>query len=101
MTTEAGRRRPRRHSGGIAQLPWRTVRNPYRPIEILSDDEVETLHRASLRILQEIGVEVLGDRAIDLLASAGATVNRWTRRVTMDPDLVEELVAKAPSTFRL
>jgi trimethylamine--corrinoid protein Co-methyltransferase len=101
MTTEAGRRRPRRTSGGIAQLPWRTVHNPYRPVEILSADEVETLHRASLRVLAEIGVEVLGDRAIDLLASAGATVNRWTRRVTMDPAQVEELVAKAPSTFRL
>src|SRR5262245_58892571 len=101
MTTEAGRRRPRRTSGGIAQLPWRTVRNPYTPIEILSADEVETLHRASLRILAEIGVEVLGDRAIDLLESAGATVNRWTRRVTLDPAHVEELVATAPSTFRL
>jgi trimethylamine--corrinoid protein Co-methyltransferase len=101
MTTEAGRRRPRRTSGGIAQLPWRTVRNPYAPVEILSADEVETLHHASLRILSEIGVEVLGDRAIDLLAGARATVDRSTRRVTLDPSQVEELVAKAPSTFRL
>jgi trimethylamine---corrinoid protein Co-methyltransferase len=101
MATETGRRRARRTSGGVPQLPWRTVRNPYRPVEILSADEVEALHRASLRILSEIGVEVLGDRALDLLAEAGATVNRWTRRVTFDPALVEELVAKAPSTFRL
>jgi trimethylamine---corrinoid protein Co-methyltransferase len=101
MTTEAGRRRPRRTSGGIAQLPWRTVRNPYRPVEILSADEVETLHRASLRILAEIGIEVLGDRALDLLAGAGASVDRETRRVRFDPTHVEELVAKAPSTFRL
>jgi trimethylamine--corrinoid protein Co-methyltransferase len=101
MTTEAGRRRPRRTSGGIPQLPWRTVRNPYRPVEILSEDEVETLHRASLRILSEIGVEVLGDRALDLLGAAGAIVNRGTRRVTMDPAHVEELVGRAPSTFRL
>jgi len=101
MTTEAGRRRPRRTSGGIPQLPWRTVRNPYRPVEILSADEVESLHRASLRILAEIGVEVLGDRAIELLAGAGASVDRETRRVRLDPDLVEELVARAPSKFRL
>jgi trimethylamine--corrinoid protein Co-methyltransferase len=101
MTTGAGRRRPRRASGGIAQLPWRTVRNPYRPVEILPADEIETLHRASLRILAEIGVEVLGDRAIDLLAGAGATVDRATRRVTLDPAQVEELVAMAPCSFRL
>jgi trimethylamine---corrinoid protein Co-methyltransferase len=101
MTTEAGHRRPRRQSGGIAQLPWRTVRNPYRPVEILSADEVETLHRASLRILAEIGVEVLGERALDLLAGAGATVDHETRRVRLDPPHVEELVAHAPSSFRL
>jgi trimethylamine--corrinoid protein Co-methyltransferase len=101
MTTEPGRRRTRRTTGGIAQLPWRTVRNPYRPIEILSADEVEVLHRASLRILAEIGVEVLGDRALDLLRRGGASVDRARRNVRLDPGRVEELVALAPSSFAL
>ena len=101
MTTETGRRRPRRVSGGVPQLRWRTVRNPYRPVEILSEDEVETLHRASLRILAEIGVEVLGDRALDLLERAGGRVDRATRNVRLDPAQVEELVALAPPTFEL
>jgi trimethylamine--corrinoid protein Co-methyltransferase len=82
-------------------LPWRTVVNPYAPVEILSADEVETLHRASLRILAEIGVEVLGDRAIDLLVAAGASVDRATRNARLEPGQVEELVAKAPSSFKL
>jgi trimethylamine--corrinoid protein Co-methyltransferase len=101
MTTETGRRRTRRQAGGIAQLPWRSVVNPYRPVEILSADEVETLHRASLRILADIGVEVLGDRAIDHLTAAGATVDRATRNVRLDPRQVEELVGLAPSRFTL
>jgi trimethylamine--corrinoid protein Co-methyltransferase len=101
MTTEPGRRRTRRTTGGIAQLPWRTVHNPYRPIEILSADEVEVLHRASLRILAEIGVEVLGDRALDLLERGGASVDRARRNVRLDPGQVEELVALAPSSFAL
>jgi trimethylamine--corrinoid protein Co-methyltransferase len=101
MTTEPGRRRTRRTTGGIAQLPWRTVHNPYRPIEILSADEVEVLHRASLRILAEIGVEVLGDRALDLLERSGAIVDRARRNVRLDPGQVEELVAQAPSSFAL
>ncbi|HET9458034.1 MAG TPA: trimethylamine methyltransferase family protein [Candidatus Limnocylindrales bacterium] len=100
MTTDGSRRRgTRRTAGGIALLPWRTVRNPYRPVEILDPDAVETLHRASLRVLSEIGVEVLGDRALDLLARAGASVDRTDRRVRLDPALVEELVALAPSSF--
>ena len=101
MTTEPVRRRPRRATGGVPQLGWRTVSNPYRPVEILGGDDVETLHASSLRILAEIGVEVLGDRALDLLARAGARVDRSSRNVRLDPGQVEELVAMAPSSFKL
>ena len=101
MTEERARRRPRRAAAGVGQASWRTLRNPYRPIEILSEDEIEMIHRASLRILGEIGVEVLGDRAIDLFRADGARVNDENRRVRLDPARVEELVAKAPSDFEL
>ena len=85
----------------MPRLPWRTLINPFRPVEILSEDQVETIHRASLRILAEIGMEVLGDRAIDLLVRAGAEVDRASRRVRLDPGLVEETIQTAPSTFRV
>ncbi len=97
MTT----RRARRTVGGIAQLPWRRLVNPFRPLEIVSVDELESIHRASLRVLAEVGVEVLGDLALDLLAASGAAVDRLARRVRFDPAQIEELVALAPSTFRL
>ena len=95
------RRRPRRAAPGLQQLPWRRLTNPFRPVEILSADQVETIHRASLRVLAEIGVEVLGDRALDAFAAAGATVDRSNRRVRLDPDQVEALIATAPSEFDL
>jgi trimethylamine--corrinoid protein Co-methyltransferase len=98
---QAARRRPRRVATGIPQLPWRRLVNPYRPVEILSADHVETIHVASLRILDEIGMEVLGDRALDLLVAAGARVDRASRNVRMDPGQVEALVALAPAEFRL
>ncbi|MFI5200270.1 MAG: trimethylamine methyltransferase family protein, partial [Candidatus Limnocylindrales bacterium] len=98
---ENPRRRPRRTAGGIAQLPWRSITNPFRPVEILSADQVETIHQASLRILREIGFEVLGDRAIELFAAAGAELDRSRRLVRLDDGLVETLVAKAPAEFRL
>ena len=85
----------------MRQVPWRRLVNPYRPVEILSEDQVETIHHASLRILSEIGVQVLGDRAIDALAAAGAIVDRDTRNVRLDPAQVEELVAHAPHEFEL
>jgi len=101
MTADRIRRRPRRQPAGVGQAGWRNLRNPYRPVEILSADEVETIHRASLRILAEIGFEVLGDRAFDLLAAAGGTVDRPRRTVRLDSALVEELVAKAPPEVTL
>ncbi|HEY7132698.1 MAG TPA: trimethylamine methyltransferase family protein, partial [Candidatus Limnocylindrales bacterium] len=102
MTAGAVRtRRARRVATGIPQLPFRQLTNPFAPLAVLSADGVEDIHRASLRILAEVGVEVLGDRAIDRLAAAGAGVDRETRRVRLDPGFVEEAVARAPSTFTL
>ena len=95
------RRRPRRAAPGIVQLPWRRLVNPFRPLEVLTADHVETIHRASTRILAEIGVEVLGDRALEAFAAAGATVDRTARRVRLDPAHLEALVALAPATFEL
>jgi trimethylamine--corrinoid protein Co-methyltransferase len=97
----ASRRRPRREAAGIPQVPWRRLVNPYRPVEILSADQVEAIHAASLRILAEIGVECLGDRVLVAWARAGARVDRATGRVRLDPAQVEELVGLAPATFRL
>ena len=94
------RRRPRRAAPGLAQLPWRRLVNPFRPVEILSADQVEAIHRASLRILAEIGVEVLGDRASTRSPRAGAAVDRSTRRVRLDPGHVEALIATAPADVR-
>ena len=102
MTAEAvHHRRGRRTVAGIQQLPFRQLENPYRPLEVLSADHIEEVHRASLRILAEVGVEVLGDRAIDRLAAAGGVVDRATRRVRLDPGLVEERIATAPPEFSL
>ncbi len=98
---EPGRRRGRRAPQGLPRLPWRSIVNPYRPIEILSVDQVEAIHGASLRILREIGVEVLGDRALDVLAAAGAEVDRTSRNVRLDDALTEALIATAPSEFTL
>ena len=101
MTAELARRRPRRAAGGVPQLPFRRLTNPFRPLEVLSAEGVEDIHAASLRILAEVGVEVLGERALDRLAAAGARVDRDARRVRMDPSLVEETIATAPAEFTL
>lgn len=75
--------------------------NPLPPVEVLSEGQVEAIHQASLRILRDIGIEVLSDRAFDIYARAGATADRATRRVRFDPALIEETIALAPAEFSL
>jgi trimethylamine--corrinoid protein Co-methyltransferase len=99
--SHAVRRRPRRVDDRVPQLDPRQIRNPFPPLQVLSEDQVEAIHVASLGILRDVGVEVLGDRALDVVRRAGAQIDRGNRRVRLDPALTEELVAHAPARFRL
>ncbi|MGH6959493.1 MAG: trimethylamine methyltransferase family protein [Dongiaceae bacterium] len=95
------RRRVRREAGAFNQLPWRQLRNPYRPTEVLTPEQLDRLHDTSMRILETTGLEFLNDRALDTLAAAGATVDRANNRVRFDRTLVAEYVSKAPAQFTL
>jgi trimethylamine--corrinoid protein Co-methyltransferase len=101
MARDSSRRRARRAAEGLRQLPWREVVNPYAPIEVLSADQVEAIHAASLRVLQETGMRVLDAGARERLARAGADVDHSSMLVRFDRGLIEESVARAPAEFRL
>jgi len=94
--------RGRRLGGSqIAQLPWADVVNPYAPMEILSADQIEAIHLTSLRILEELGMEVMSARALALLAAAGAEVDAANRLVRLDRGLIEKGLQSAPASFVL
>ncbi len=69
--------------------------------EFLDSDEIETIHLATLDVLENAGVTFLSERARKILSEAGATVNHRTRNVRFAPSLVREMVRRCPSTFRL
>ena len=85
----------------VPQLPWTEVNNPYPPMQVLSADQIEAIHLTSLRILEELGVEVMSPRALAVLEKAGAEVDRATRTVRLDRGLIESALASAPSSFVL
>src|SRR4030095_12211351 len=95
------RRRARREAAGLPQVPWRNLVNPYEPIEVVTAEQLERIHDTSMRILETHGLEILHAGALGLLASAGADVDRGTRRVRFDRKLIAEYVAKAPACFTL
>ncbi len=73
----------------------------YLPTKVVSDDEIESIHRASLSILSDFGMDFLEPEARDLLIKAGATVEPGTQRVRFDPEMVLETIKTCPSEFKL
>jgi trimethylamine--corrinoid protein Co-methyltransferase len=93
-----GRRGDAAHAAkGIAQLPRRKSKRHFPPVEIISGDEVEAIHEASLSVLEEIGMDFMLPEARDLLKSAGARIEG--ERVRFDRHMVEELIRTAPENF--
>jgi trimethylamine--corrinoid protein Co-methyltransferase len=90
-----------RTGGGIAQLPHRSVQNPYPPMELLSPDQMQQLHDTSMRILSELGIRVMSDRVMDIFEGAGAIVDRETSTIRIDESIVMAAIATAPSQFTL
>ncbi len=101
MARETQRRERRSRGGALKQLPWRNYRNPYKPIEAISADQLEAIHNASLRVLEEIGIDFLDEPARERLKQAGAHVEAGNQRVRFDRGMVLELIAKTPSEVTL
>ncbi len=110
MDTAAGEGLRRRRTGGRAgherhllpqQRPWAQPRMHYAPTEVISADELESIHVASLRVLSEIGMDFLDADAREVLKAAGAHTDPDTQRVRFDPDMVTEAIKTAPSSFTL
>ena len=66
-------------------------------LDVLTDDEVRDIHRATLELLDQTGVFVEDEKALDCFESGGAKVDRGSKMVQIHPDLVEEASRSAPS----
>jgi len=70
-------------------------------MEVLTAEQLEAVHLTSLRILEELGIEVMSDRARGFLAAAGAQVDPASLMVRLDRGLVEKALTTAPASFVL
>jgi len=101
--------RPRRRDtprAGAAPLIGRSVRyrrlvNPFEPVKLFSDDQIESMHVAALGILERQGMRILSPRGRAVLAAAGASVDESTHMVRLDPALVNQALASVPAEANL
>ena len=102
---------PTRRRGGRADAsqrsalpPQTTSKQPYFRLnhtEVVSADELESIHEASLTILERIGMEFLCPESRSIMREAGADVDESNGRIRFDRDVVMEKMALVPSEFTL
>ena len=73
----------------------------FKPLEILTEGQVEAIHRGALDVLESTGVRVEHDRALKLFEKNGCRVDYDEKRVRIPPGLVEECLRKTPSSFHM
>ncbi len=83
------------------QPPFRQLKNPFKPVDIVSEDELESIHLASMEVLRDIGIEVLHNGARKIMKDAGADVRDGSQLVHFDPDLILETIATCPSEIKI
>ena len=96
-----GRGKVSRDVSSFHQAPYRQKSNPFQPMSIFSEDEVESIHKASLKVLCETGIDIQSPRAVAILKREGATIDGNGGRVRFDPDFIMEKIATTPSNFKL
>lgn len=69
--------------------------------EVLSQKEIQMIHKASLDVLENCGVKILSDRVMDLLEKGGCQADRTTRICKIPASVVENCLKTVPETFKL
>jgi len=70
----------------------------YQP---LSRDKIGRIHESALRVLEEVGVKVDLDEALEIFSGAGARIDAEDKRVRIPARIVEKYIGSAPSTVIL
>lgn len=65
--------------------------------QVLSQSEIEQVNEVALRILEEVGFEIHGERILKLLKGGGAVVDFDNKRVRFPRKLVEECLLMVPA----
>ena len=101
MTRRKGRRRGSPTVDQVIQPKAEQLFNPYAPVEILSGDDLELIHDGAMRILEDIGLEILNEKALALYEADGARVDWDLQRVYVDRNHVLKRLETVPSQFTL
>ena len=79
----------------------KSITNPKLKLDVLTPQEIERLHEATLHIIEHVGVRFPSKRALDIWQAHGASVDVEKSIVRAKPHLIEEAMKKAPPAYDL
>jgi trimethylamine--corrinoid protein Co-methyltransferase len=79
----------------------KTISNPKLKLEILTKEDVQKIHNATLQIIEKVGVRFPSKRALEIWAANGAEVDYEKKIVRVKPQIIEDAIKKAPPAYKL
>ena len=79
----------------------KSITDPHLKLEILSPEDVQKIHNATLDIIEQVGVRFPSVRALEIWSSFGATVDPSTMIVRIPGHVIDDALKKAPTEYAL
>ncbi len=79
----------------------KAITDPRFKLAVLSAEDVETLHTATLDVIENVGVRFPSTRALDIWESHGALVDRDSMIVRARGELIQDALKQAPPLYTL
>ncbi len=72
-----------------------------RPLKLLPDEQIREIHRATLHVLEQVGVRFADRRTLAFLEDHGCRVDHGRQVVRIPAVIVEDCLKRCPISFRL
>ena len=79
----------------------KSISDPKLKLEVLTPQEVQNIHDATLWIIEHVGVRFPSKRALEIWEAKGATVDHEKKIVRAKPQLIEDALKKCPPAYNL
>ncbi len=79
----------------------KSISDPKLKLEVLTPEEVQKIHDATLWIIEHVGVRFPSKRALEIWEANGATVDHEKKIVRAKPQLIEDALKKCPPAYTL
>jgi trimethylamine--corrinoid protein Co-methyltransferase len=79
----------------------KSITNPKLSLEILTREEIQRLHTASLDVIENVGIRFPSKLALDIWEANGAKVDRQTSIVKVPGHIIEDALKQAPPKYSL